>query len=88
MGNPDYALLQAYKRAAERLQDVERQVHQSLLNFFEPSEYSALPTLRQLAFLEGLRRERDDAYEVAQRAEADLVDKILSRLGIPPDLAT
>ena len=81
MRDPGYASLQAYEHALTQLQDLEKTVYDHLKGFFAVDDGGAQPDLRRLAFLEGLRRERDMARETAMQAEVDLVNRLLANLG-------
>jgi hypothetical protein len=87
MRDADQHLFQAYERAAAQLEAAEEAVHQRLTSLFEP-DASPEVTVRMLAFLEGLRKERDEAWGAMQQAEQDLLDQLLSRLRAPPDPVT
>jgi hypothetical protein len=80
--------LPAYQRALARLHELEEDFLQHLTKIHELTNGDGEPTLRQLAFLEGLRRERDDARLAAHRAENEVINRISSALGIPPDNGT
>jgi hypothetical protein len=87
MQQPEQLLLHAYERALARLQALESEICQQLTGAIDAQGKQA-STLRQLALLEGLRHERNDARAETQRAEAALINHLGARLGIPPDPAS
>lgn len=79
-------LLHAYEFALTGLRRVEDDLLRHVEKILALADESETPTLRQLAFLEGLRRERDEAMAAVQQAEAALLNHISSLFGIPPDV--
>jgi hypothetical protein len=83
MHEPESPSIQAYERPVTRLQALEHEVFTAFMSLLQASDPDVRPRMRQLAFLEGLRRQRDDAREVLRKVEADLFARIASQLGIP-----
>lgn len=72
-------LLQVYERALEQLRAFDARIAEQLGSLIGTH---AIPTARDVAFLEGLRRERDEALSRLRDAEASLFNYLLTRLGL------
>jgi hypothetical protein len=84
MQHLESSLLTSYESALRRLHELEQEFVQHLAKIHEVADGSGA-SLRQLAFLEGLRRERDDMRLAVQQAEAAVINRISKALGIPPE---
>jgi hypothetical protein len=81
-------MLQEYERAKARFQSLENDLHEHLKRLLAPAEGSGAPTMRQLAFIEGLRSERDQAWDRLKVLERGLFNAAAARTGILPEEAT
>jgi hypothetical protein len=87
MQHLESSLLSSYERALNRVHELEQEFVQHLAKIHELADGSGA-SLRQLAFLEGLRRERDDMRVAVQQAETAVINRISKALGFPSEGST
>ena len=81
--NSDIEKIQLYDRAVDRLNGLERDIQVRVRGAF--SAGASAPTMRELAFLTGLRAERDGVLAEVQRLEIVLFDSLMAQASTQPD---
>lgn len=72
-------MLRVYERASQELRSFDARIGEHLSRLLEAHGILAV---RDLAFLEGLRSERDEAFDALREAETSLSNYLLSRLDV------
>jgi hypothetical protein len=66
-----------YERAKEHYEDLQEEVHAFLMRFTGAPDLSEAPfVLRDLARMEGLRMQRDDAFKRFTDSEREIFDRL------------
>jgi hypothetical protein len=79
-------LLRLYQSARAQLQSIDAGIEEHLKKLLASGSVTS-PTARDVAFLEGLRSERDEAGAGLRRAEERLFNHLISQLGLTSDPA-
>jgi hypothetical protein len=81
------SLLRIYQRALSQLGSLDRGIEEQLKRIVTAALEGGLPTARDLALLEGLRSERDQARGSLRDAEQTIFNNLLAQLGVSSDPA-
>lgn len=84
MEDSDQLLFKVYERALEHLRAFDARIAEQ---FDRLISANATVGARDLAFLEGLRKERDEALAALQDAESAVFNYLLSHLGLSSSAA-
>lgn len=90
MNETDYlGAFHHYERLRDHYARLQEDIREFLLRFTgDPELHQKAFVIRDLALMEGLRRQRDEAYGLFREAEQAIFDRLSREWAIPPDEPT